>query len=84
MKLDDEYVDYLKLRKMLVEIGTELVKAEKQLSEKTKVKTKQKPTINHWKATGSQSVILWLFKEYPLLKKIGMNPKVYKDSKLTK
>jgi hypothetical protein len=75
----DEYMDYMKIRADFIKLAVDLYKVHKDQSLKSKVKPKKKPTITHWHARGSAKVAEWILNKYPILKKIGVNPELYKD-----
>lgn len=72
-----EYLDFLELREEVIKLAVDLVKVNKDQFKNSKLRTKQKPTTNHWKARGSTLVTAYLLEKYPVLLKLGKNPQLY-------
>lgn len=76
----DEYLDCMQARKDLIKLAVDLVELNKEQHTKSKIKTKQKPTIEHWKARGAALVAAYILEKYPILVKLGKNPTLYKGT----
>lgn len=77
-----EYLDWITLKEDFIKLAVELVKLNKDQHKSSKLRTKQKPTTNHWKARGAALVTAYILEKYPILIKVGKNPTLYKGNKI--
>lgn len=77
---DEEYLDCMQAREDIIKIAVDLVKVNKEQHKNSKIRAKQKPTVNHWKARGAALVTAYILEKYPVLIKLGKNPTLYKGT----